>query len=478
MSNEFYSQKVLELSLYIKEKLRIKHEIFSICDVDIAFFEEIFKYLFPSYESCNENPSERFETMTCWLSNFLNIPIGHIDVQSLVSYDPLSLYNLLEILNLCVDDVPGCTVIDGSNDEETTISDLSNSIYKENIDAHLEETRLKYLQCKLAEMLLIKDRDETIPAPIELMSCQSSRRLSPRVKFAEEPCVIAASLTTRTPRSTGSLLRPIDRPLSQGSRRNAFPLSTFSANAQRRVRRSYSAPYAQFTHSEAETIFEELMRQLSVLELSRETQNYIKIRLQSCMTTGRSSSSSRNPVEQRLTEMAARQERRIQLAERTEEETSRIRALRDSRGFENLLRAEMHQRKRQSVFDRYLNIRQEERLQSYAKARKIEEERIVRRAFDAALDKARQYRIEENNLMREVRQKELELQNTLLSNLEYRYEERVQFLKDEQNKRQTEFELKAKTNKMENLQEKMELRRQLTKQIKELEEALLNQIKS
>lgn len=114
----------MELSLSIKKKLKLNHEIFSICDVNIAFFEEIFKYLLPSYgrlwlkliseESSSRNLSERFEIIIGWLSNFLNVSIDHIDVHSLVSHDPLSLYNLLEILCMCFDeneDVPECGAV-------------------------------------------------------------------------------------------------------------------------------------------------------------------------------------------------------------------------------------------------------------------------------------------------------------------------------------------------------------------------------
>lgn len=46
--------------------------------------------------------------------------------------------------------------------------------------------------------------------------------------------------------------------------------------------------------------------------------------------------------------------------------------------------------------------------------------KFVKEAFDAALEKARQNRIERNNLRCEVRRKEIELQDLLISNLENR----------------------------------------------------------
>ncbi|VUZ49127.1 unnamed protein product [Hymenolepis diminuta] len=185
-----------------------------------------------------------------------------------------------------------------------------------------------------------------------------------------------------------------------------------------------------------------------------------------------------NPAECKLMEMLERQQRLFEQAEKSEEEYSRIRALRNSKAIENLILADLHHKKRQNVSDRYLIIRLEEQLRAYEHAKKIEEDRIVRKAFDATLEKARKDRIEEKNLMREVRQKKYELQNALISNLENRYEQRVQLLKDEKEKRQEEAELIAKSNKMENLQEKMALRKQLTQQIKELEDALLNQMRA
>ena len=44
---------------------------------------------------------KRFKYILGWLSKSLSIPLDHINVDSLVNGDPLSLYNLLEILDIC-----------------------------------------------------------------------------------------------------------------------------------------------------------------------------------------------------------------------------------------------------------------------------------------------------------------------------------------------------------------------------------------
>ncbi|KAM3182059.1 hypothetical protein ACTXT7_013168 [Hymenolepis weldensis] len=357
------------------------------------------------------------------------------------------------------------------------IENATSSISRGTVDANLEESRLKYLQCKLAEILMEEYPVENFPKPIELCFTSPETQSPPHVKFAEEHDIIPSSISIPPHRPTGSLLLPITRPLSRSLSENFVHFLKFSDDSNNRNRRSNCTPYAKSRNSEAETIFNEFMRQLSVLELSRETQNYIKIRLQTYMKGEKSSKAIWNSAECRLMEVCERQQRLVEQAEKSEEEYSRIRALRNSKAIENLVLADLHHKKRQEVSDRYLTIRQEEQLRAFENAKKIEKERIVRKAFDAALEKARKDRIEEKNLMRELRQKKNELQSTLISNLENRYEQRVQLLKDEKEKRQEEAELIAKSNKMENLQEKMALRKQLTQQIKELEDAFLNQIR-
>lgn len=83
-----------------------------------------------------------------------------------------------------------------------------------------------------------------------------------------------------------------------------------------------------------------------------------------------------NSAECRLMEMCERQRRLVEQAEKSEEEYSRIRALRNSKAIENLVLADLHHKKRQEVSDRYLNIRQKEQLRAYENAKKIEEERV------------------------------------------------------------------------------------------------------
>nr|CDS30431.1 Mariner Mos1 transposase [Hymenolepis microstoma] len=424
--------------------------------------------------------AERFEAIIHWLSVRLNIPLNHISLHSLLKHDPLNLHNLLELLNLCIDVNEGaseCRPIELISDH-SEVRSSNSSLSKEDISANLEKSRLKYLQCKLAEILPGECPAENFSKPIELFLTSPETESVPRVKFADEHEVIPSSVPITPRRSTRSILLPISRPLSRSTSENSIRFIKFSGDSNRQIRRLNCTPYAKSGNSEAETIFNELLKQLGALNLSRDTHNYIKVRLQSYMKGENSPKITWNSAECRLLEMSERQQRIFELAERSEEELSRLQALRNSKAVENLVVAELHQKRRQEVSDRYLNIRHAEQLRAYENAKKIEEERIIRKAFDTALEKARNDRIEEKNLMREVLQKKIELQNTLINNLENRYEQRVRLLKDEEAKRQEEAEVIAKSNRMENLEEKMALRKQLTQQIKELEEALLNQIRS
>ncbi|VDO12349.1 unnamed protein product [Rodentolepis nana] len=481
-SDAHYTRKALKSACDIKHKLQISNDVSSITDITIDFLEEICRKLNSFSVSTDKPLSERFEAIIRWLSACLNFPLDHISLHSLLNHDPLNVHNLLELLNLCIDvneDSLECKPLELISDRSEAGSSNS-SISKENITANLEESRLKYLQCKLAEILPEEFPVENLPKPIELFLTSPETESIPHVKFADENDIIPPSVSVTPRRPTNSLLIPISRPLSRGTSENSTRYVKFSGDSNRQKRRSNCTPYAKSGNSEADIIFNELLKQLNVLNLSQDTHNYIKVRLrmESYMKGGNPSKITLNSADIRLIEVTERQQKLVELAERSQEELSRLQALRNSKAIENLVLAELRQKRRQVVSNRYLNIRHAEHLRAYENAKKIEEERIIRKAFDAALEKARKNRIEEKNLMREVFQKKVELQHTLITNFENRYEQRVQLLKDEKAKRQEEAELFAKSNRMENLEEKMALRKQLTQQIKELEDALLNQIKS
>lgn len=63
------------------------------------------------------------------------------------------------------------------------IENATSSISKEIIDANLEESRLKYLQCKLAEILTEEYPVENFPEPIELCFPSPETQSLPHVKF-------------------------------------------------------------------------------------------------------------------------------------------------------------------------------------------------------------------------------------------------------------------------------------------------------
>ncbi|CDS37498.1 conserved hypothetical protein [Echinococcus multilocularis] len=470
MPPELSPAQVLELSNCIKNKVGIKRSISSFNDIGIEFFEEIFSYISPNYVVTSNQPAcKRFQYILQWLSDYLDTSLDHINADSLVLCDPLNLHNLLEILNLCVD-----------AEKESDVYKSSENIpqSKQEMDAALEQSRLKYLSCKLAEMFL-PETAETLPPPIELepgTPPKTSNTSGPRVKFVDMPHVVTP-YSADPPQSSGSILRVVERPLRQGLRCR-YP-QTLYANMKPYLRWWHSMPSCKVPSQDVSALLQELLKKLDQLELSRETQNYIKLKLQSIVDTTRAVAPShrRAQGEWRLEEVANRQRRRIELMEHQAVDAERMLSLRDSQAFQRLLLNELRQRRRQEVLDRHFCLRHDERLHALAAARKAQEEQIIKRTFDAALEKARQSRIERNNLRREVRKKEIELQNLLISNLENWQEERILFLQDEQNKRQAEMDLQAKSNKVDNLREKIELRHQLTRRIKDLEEALLNQLK-
>ncbi|VUZ49128.1 unnamed protein product, partial [Hymenolepis diminuta] len=72
----------------------------------------------------------------------------------------------------CIDvdeDVLECRPLELVSDK-LEIENPTSSISKETIDTNLEESRLKYLQCKLAEILTEKHPVENFPKSIELCS--------------------------------------------------------------------------------------------------------------------------------------------------------------------------------------------------------------------------------------------------------------------------------------------------------------------
>ena len=116
MWEKSFSRKLLDLSIYIKNKVGIQHNISSNNDIGIGFIEAIFGIILPSYGnstckiasilaskmSSDQPASRRFQYILQWLSESLSVPLDHISADSLVHGDPLSLYNLLEILDLCL----------------------------------------------------------------------------------------------------------------------------------------------------------------------------------------------------------------------------------------------------------------------------------------------------------------------------------------------------------------------------------------
>ncbi|KAL5966977.1 hypothetical protein TSMEX_005245 [Taenia solium] len=467
-------EQVVALSNCIKNKIGIKHSISSFDDIGIDFFEEVFCYISPDYVTSNQPACKRFQCILQWLSDYLDTPLNHINVDSLVVCDPLTLHNLLEILDLCVDANRTSTAYSSDYKLNRSSGNIAQSGLE--MDAALERSRLNYLSCKLAEMFPPEVDGTPLTPSIELEPNTPPKRLNasgPRVKFVDAPHVIAP-LSADPPHSSRSILRVVERPLRQ-SLRCRLP-TTLCAKMQQYLRLLHSVPYNKVPSQDANMLLQELLTHLDLLEISRETQNYIKLKLQLFLDTTRVAASSYRWTcsERRLEELADRQRRRIELMERQVADAERVLSLRDSRAFKRLLLNEQRQRRRWEVLDRYFCLRHDEHLRALAAARKVQEEQIVKEAFDAALERARQNRIERNNLRCEIRRKEIELQNLLISNLESRQEECIVFLQDEQSKFRAEMDLQAKSNKMDNLREKVELRQQLTRQIKELEEALLN----
>ncbi|VDM31582.1 unnamed protein product [Hydatigera taeniaeformis] len=345
------------------------------------------------------------------------------------------------------------------------------------MDAALEQSRLNYLSCKLAEMFSAKE-DGTSSSPqveaepdIPLKKFNVSGR---RVKFVDVSHVLGSHSAAR-PQSSRSILWAVEKPLRQGLRCR-FP-SPLLAAMQQYFQWLHNVSLCKMPSQDANVLLQELLKHLGLLELSRETQNYIKLKLQLFLDNKLIAASHRRTHgERRLEELADRQRRRVELMERQAVDAERMLNLRDSRAFHRLLLSELRERRRMEVLDRYFCLRHDEHLRALAAARKAQEEHIIKEAFDAALEKARQNRIERNNLMCEAKRRELEMQDLLITNLENRHKECIALLQDEQSKCLDDMDLQAKSNKLDNLREKMELRRQLTQQIKELEETLLSQV--
>lgn len=169
----------------------------------------------------------------------------------------------------------------------------------------LEQSRLNYLNCKLSEMLQSEVEEALPPPPVELKPDIYPKRsitTGPRVKFVSYAicrislvfsfsfpiCGFPMFLKADTPHiivppriepllSSGSILHVMQRPLPQNSgRKYSSPL--FMDVKRRSVRASRDLP-PKLSYQDTCGLLQEILEKLDMLELSKETQNYIKIKL-------------------------------------------------------------------------------------------------------------------------------------------------------------------------------------------------------
>ena len=77
--------------------------------------------------------------------------------------------------------------------------------------------------------------------------------------------------------SSGSILRVVERPLPQGSGHKSQP--PLFVDMQRCSIGSSGASISKLSNQDTCELLQEILQQLDMLELSRETQNYIRIKL-------------------------------------------------------------------------------------------------------------------------------------------------------------------------------------------------------
>lgn len=85
------------------------------------------------------------------------------------------------------------------------------------------------------------------------------------------------------PHSSRSILRVVERPLRQGLRYRFPP--TLCTKMQQYLRLLHSVSFCEVPSQDANMLLQELLKHLDLLELSRETQNYIKLKLREFLST-------------------------------------------------------------------------------------------------------------------------------------------------------------------------------------------------
>ncbi|VDD79445.1 unnamed protein product [Mesocestoides corti] len=496
------SSGVFEFAVYLKSKLGLDFDLSTYEDLDINFIEAVFGCIVPNYVPSTQFVNKRFQYILQWLSNSLNVSLDHISLDALVLYDPASVNDILELLDLCLN--PGAfgdsqsvhsesskRFVSGHRDQRDPSASVT--LPQDSTVMDLNQSRLQYLQCKLFEMYQSGNGETFSKGSVPCEPSDAPDVSCPHVKFAdvppEEPPEKASTLMdqclSRSRRLSRSIIRMVEKPLShrlscEESRRiTPHALSLYSYDSQRRSRWSQIVPLSKLPRRDGDAFLEALLKHFEGIELSRETGNYVRTKLQ-LFYGGNRRRPERHSMEEsrlsrKLSEVIERQQKRLDLIKRQTEHAERIRCLRDTQLFEHRLAFDLKERKRQEVLARHHYQQQVEQLKCLKLAQKAEDERMFVKVFKTALNHERQWKNEERSLKREARQKESELRDVILSDLENRHTETIRLLNDEQSKLQAQLDLEARANRSENLQAKMELRQRLMQQIKKLEEILLNE---